>query len=336
MAILITGGAGYIGSHTAFEFLTLGYEIVVVDNLSNGNKEALDRISKITDAHLHFYNIDILDRNSLDSIFRAHSIEAVIHFAGYKSINESFAIPLEYYRNNVVGTINLCQTMQKFGVKKLVVSSTAAIYSPEAENPVSEGACLEAASPYGQSKLMMERLLIDLHRSDASWSIALLRYFNPIGAHSSGYIGENPSGNPNNLVPYIMQVAIGRLQELKVYGNDYPTPDGTGIRDFIHVVDLAVGHVKALQKVLSSTGIEAYNLGTGKGYSVLDMIHTSERVTGRRIPYRIEERRPGDLAVRFANPSKANRDLGWTAKRGIDEMCEDAWRWQLNYPNGFQ
>lgn len=336
MGILVTGGAGYIGSHTCVELVNKGYEIIVVDNLSNSSIVSLYRIQELTGKIIKFYNVNLLDKDSLEAIFFENRIDAVIHFAGYKAVGESVQIPLNYYHNNITGTLNLCQLMQKFKVKKMVFSSSATVYSPTKQGPISEDFTLGAANPYGRTKLIIEEILRDLFVSDNSWSISLLRYFNPVGAHSSGRIGEDPIGIPNNLTPYITQVAVGKLEKLLVFGDDYPTPDGTGIRDYIHVVDLAMGHIKAIEKVMISTGVEAYNLGTGKGYSVLEMISSFEQVVGKKIPYTIVDRRPGDVAVCYADVSKAKSELGWAAERGIKEMCSDAWRWQVNYPNGYK
>lgn len=336
MAILVTGGAGYIGSHTCLELLNIGYEVVVVDNLSNSNKESLDRVHKITGKHIKFYNIDLLDRESLEAVFMENKIDAVIHFAGFKAVGESVELPLSYYQNNITGTIILCQVMQKYSVKKMVFSSSATVYSPTTSGAISEDSPLGATNPYGRTKLMIEEILRDLYVSDNSWSISLLRYFNPVGSHISGRIGEDPNGIPNNLTPYITQVAVGKLNQLRIFGDDYPTADGTGVRDYIHVVDLAKGHLKAIDKVMVVAGVEAYNLGTGKGYSVLEMVHAFEQTSGRSIPYIIADRRPGDVAICYADPSKAKRELGWVAERSIDDMCADAWRWQLNNPNGYE
>lgn len=336
MAILVTGGAGYIGSHTCVELLNAGYDVIVVDNLSNSSEESLNRVGKITGRELAFYQIDLLDQEQLESVFKAHEIEAIVHFAGSKAVGESVALPLKYYENNMTSTIILCRVMQKYGVKRLVFSSSATVYAPSDAGAISEDFPLAPSNPYGRSKWMIEEMLRDLYISDQQWSIALLRYFNPIGAHSSGLIGEHPNGKPNNLAPYITQVAIGRLDKLYVYGNDYPTHDGTGVRDYIHVMDLASGHLKAIEKVLSTTGADAYNLGTGRGYSVLEMINAFQNESGRKIPYTITERRPGDIAVCYANPSKAREELIWVAIRGIEEMCADAWRWQINNPNGYE
>lgn len=336
MAILVTGGAGYIGSHTCLELLNSGYEIVVVDNLSNSRIVSLDRLRELTGKPIPFYNVDLLDRDSVETIFLENKIDAVIHLAGYKAVGESVQLPLHYYHNNITGTLILCQVMQKFDVKRLVFSSSATVYSSTESGAISEDSPLGATNPYGRTKLMIEEMLRDLYVSDHSWSISLLRYFNPVGSHVSGRIGEDPGGIPNNLTPYITQVAVGKLKSLRVFGNDYPTPDGTGVRDYIHVVDLALGHLKAIEKVMSTTGVEAYNLGTGKGYSVLEMIRTFEHVSGRKIPYTFVDRRPGDIAVCYADPSKAIKELGWAAQRGIEEMCADAWRWQLHNPNGYE
>jgi len=335
MTILVTGGAGYIGSHTCVELLNAGYDIVVVDSFINSKPEALKRVSEITGKEFPVYHIDLLQKDELETVFSRHSIEAVIHFAGLKAVGESVAIPLRYYHNNITGTLMLCEVMQAYGVKKMVFSSSATVYGTPEHVPISEDFPLQATNPYGRTKLMIEEILRDLYVSDNEWSIALLRYFNPIGAHPSGRIGEDPNGIPNNLMPYITQVAVGKLKELRVFGNDYPTVDGTGVRDYIHVVDLAIGHVKALEKVMNTTGIEAYNLGTGRGYSVLELVSAFEKVTGIKIPYKIVDRRPGDVAICYADPTKAKEELGWVATRGIEEMCRDAWRWQSNNPNGY-
>lgn len=335
MEILVTGGAGYIGSHTCVELLNAGYEIVVVDNFSNSKPEALDRVREITGREFCVYNKDILDVDAMNQIFSEHDIKAVIHFAGLKAVGESVNLPLCYYTNNVIGTIRLCEVMKNHGVKRLVFSSSATVYGMPDRVPIEEKASLGATNPYGRTKQMIEEILRDLYVSDSEWSIALLRYFNPIGAHRSGLIGEDPNGIPNNLLPYIAQVAVGKLELLNVFGNDYPTHDGTGVRDYIHVVDLAIGHLRALEKTLNFSGVEAYNLGTGNGYSVLDMVKAFEKASGRHIPYKIAQRRPGDIAVCYADPTKASNELGWMAKRGIAEMCEDSWRWQFNNPNGY-
>jgi UDP-glucose 4-epimerase len=335
MAILVTGGAGYIGSHTSVELLNAGYEIVIVDNFSNSKPESLNRIREITGKDFKFYEVDLLNEDGLDDIFASNEIEAVIHFAGLKAVGESVAIPLHYYHNNITGTLILCEVMKKHSVKKLVFSSSATVYGMPERVPISEDFPLGATNPYGRTKLMIEEILRDLFVADKDWSIALLRYFNPIGAHASGRIGEDPNGIPNNLMPFITQVAVGKLKQLQVFGNDYPTVDGTGVRDYIHVVDLANGHLKALEKVMSTEGVDAYNLGTGTGYSVLEIVAAFERASGVSIPYKIVERRPGDVAVCYADPKKALEELGWSAERGIEDMCRDSWRWQSNNPNGY-
>jgi UDP-glucose 4-epimerase len=335
MALLVTGGAGYIGSHICVELLNAGYELIVVDNLSNSNKESLGRVQEITSRDLTFYDINLLNREPLEEIFKKHPFEAVIHLAGLKAVGESVLFPLHYYHNNITGTLNLCDIMTQYGVKNLVFSSSATVYGFPKQVPISEDFPLAATNPYGRTKWMIEEILRDLYIADNSWSIALLRYFNPIGAHESGRIGENPNGIPNNLMPYITQVAVGKLKELLVYGNDYPTIDGTGVRDYIHVVDLAEGHVKAHESVITKNGIEAYNLGTGIGYSVLEMLGAMEIASGKKIPYQIVGRRPGDVAICYADASKAKQELGWTASRGLEEMCRDSWRWQKRNPNGY-
>ncbi|MDM5157333.1 UDP-glucose 4-epimerase GalE [Bacillus sp. DX1.1] len=336
MAILVTGGAGYIGSHTCVELLNSGYDIVVVDNLSNSSIESLNRVKEITGKQFKFYKEDLLDCEAIDAIFEKNTIEAVIHFAGLKAVGESVKIPLTYYHNNITSTLVLCDVMQKHNVKKMIFSSSATVYGIPETSPITEEFPLSATNPYGQTKLMIEQIMRDVVVADSEWSIALLRYFNPFGAHTSGYIGEDPNGIPNNLMPYVAQVAVGQLAELSVFGNDYPTKDGTGVRDYIHVVDLADGHVKALEKVLRTAGVDAYNLGTGIGYSVLEMVQAFEKVSGKAIPYKITERRPGDVAVCFADPSKAKQELGWEAKRGLEEMCTDSWKWQSSNKNGYQ
>lgn len=334
--ILITGGAGYIGSHTCVELLNAGYEIIVVDNFLNSKTESLNRVREITGKDFKYYRADLLDKDALDAIFSENQIDAVIHLAGLKAVGESLTLPLWYYYNNITGTLRLCEAMKNNGVKKLVFSSSATVYGIPEFVPISEEFTLGATNPYGRTKQMIEEILRDLNVSDPEWSVAILRYFNPIGAHKSGRIGEDPNGIPNNLIPYISQVAVGKLDKLKVFGDDYATKDGTGIRDYIHVVDLAIGHLRALEKVLGSNGVEAYNLGTGRGYSVLEMIKSFEKVTGRKIPFQIVERRPGDIGICYANPSKAKNELGWIAQRGIEEMCVDSWRWQSNNPNGYE
>ncbi|TPV38808.1 UDP-glucose 4-epimerase GalE [Bacillus dicomae] len=336
MAILITGGAGYIGSHTCIELLNNNYKIIVVDNLSNSSIESLNRVKEITGKQFEFYKESVLNREKMNEIFLGNNIEAVIHFAGFKAVGESTEIPLTYYYNNIISTIILCDVMQKHNVKKFIFSSSATVYGIPKTSPITEEFPLSVTNPYGQTKLMIEQMMRDVAKADNEWSIALLRYFNPFGAHKSGRIGEDPHGIPNNLMPYVTQVAVGKLKELNIFGNDYPTKDGTGVRDYIHVVDLAKGHVKALEKVLETNGIEAYNLGTGKGYSVLEMVKAFEKVSGKKIPYKVIGRRPGDVAICFADVSKAKKELGWEAEYGLEEMCADSWRWQVNNKNGYQ
>ncbi len=336
MPILVTGGAGYIGSHTCLELLHAGIDVVVADNLHNSSLESLRRVQEMTGSSLHFYPVDLLNHSGLEEIFTNHHIEAVIHFAGLKAVGESVQVPLYYYQNNIAGTLVLCEMMHKHGVKKLVFSSSATVYGVPEQVPIPEHAPLCATNPYGRTKLMIEDILRDLHRSDPEWSIALLRYFNPIGAHPSGRIGEDPNGIPNNLMPYISQVAIGKQKQLHIFGADYPTADGTGIRDYIHVVDLATGHLHALDKVMIGTGIDAYNLGTGTGYSVLQMVRAFEQASGIKVPYKIVDRRPGDVAICYADSTKAREQLNWQAERGIEEMCRDAWTWQMHNPYGYR
>lgn len=337
MAILVTGGAGYIGSHTCVELLNEGYEVVVVDNLCNSSEEALHRVEKITGKKVTFYKADLLDKEALEKIFEKESIDSVIHFAGLKAVGESVRKPLEYYHNNITGTLILCDVMRQHGVKNMVFSSSATVYGDPAFVPITEE-CPKGkiTNPYGQTKGMLEQILTDLHVADPEWNIILLRYFNPIGAHKSGMIGEDPKGIPNNLVPYIAQVAVGKLACLGVFGNDYDTPDGTGVRDYIHVVDLAIGHVKAIKKLEDKEGVLIYNLGTGHGYSVLDVVKAYEKACGKPVPYEIKGRRPGDIASCYADPTKAKKELGWVAERGIEEMCEDSWRWQSQNPDGYR
>jgi UDP-glucose 4-epimerase len=335
MPILVTGGAGYIGSHTCVELLNAGQEIIVVDNFSNSKPESLKRVAEITGKRFKIYQVDLLDKEGLDEVFSKHKIDAVIHFAGLKAVGESVSVPLTYYQNNVTATVILCEIMNKHGVKNLVFSSSATVYGVTDQVPISENALLGAVNPYGRTKLMIEEILRDLYNSDETWRIVLLRYFNPIGAHKSGLIGEDPNGIPNNLMPYISQVGVGKLPSLNIFGGNYPTKDGTGVRDYIHVIDLALGHLKALEKLKSKGGVNTYNLGTGKGYSVLEMVEAFEEASGKKVPYSMIERRPGDAAICFADPSKARDELGWTAKKGIEEMCEDSWRWQQNNPNGY-
>lgn len=332
--ILITGGAGYIGSHACVAFLEAGYDIVVLDNLSNSSPESLKRVRELTGQDFPFIEGDIRDRATLDRLFRDHDIDAVIHFAGLKAVGESVEKPLVYYDNNIAGSITLFEAMQAAGVKSVVFSSSATVYGDPASVPIREDFPVGGTTnPYGTSKLFIEKILQDLAIADPSWSIALLRYFNPVGAHKSGRIGEDPRGIPNNLMPYIAQVAVGRREHLNVFGDDYPTPDGTGVRDYIHVVDLALGHVKAVAKL--AAGVAIWNLGTGRGYSVIEMARAFERASGRPVPYRIAPRRAGDIAQCWADPAKAERELDWQAARGLDEMCEDAWRWQSMNPNGY-
>lgn len=337
MAILVTGGAGFIGSHTCVELLNAGYEVVVVDNLSNSSAESLRRVQDITGKTLTFYENDLLDRPAIENIFNKEDISAVIHFAGLKAVGESVAKPLEYYWNNIAGTLILCDVMRNHGVKKLVFSSSATVYGDPASVPIREDFPLHVTNPYGRTKLMQEEIFRDFAVADPEWSIMLLRYFNPIGAHESGRIGEDPKGIPNNLLPYVAQVAIGKHPYVRVFGNDYDTPDGTGVRDYIHVVDLAVGHVKAVEKMEKSpAGVYTYNLGTGTGYSVLDIVKAFSKACGHEVPYEICPRRPGDIAECYADPSKAAEELGWRAERGIEEMCADAWRWQSSNPDGYR
>lgn len=336
MSILVTGGAGYIGSHTCVELLEAGYEVVVVDNLYNASPEALKRVEKITGKNVTFYEADILDKEALNKIFDAQKIEAVIHFAGYKAVGESVRKPIEYYYNNMTGTLVLCDVMRAHGVKNIVFSSSATVYGDPAQIPITENCPKgQPTNPYGWTKSMLEQVLTDIHTSDPEWNVILLRYFNPIGAHKSGIIGEDPKGIPNNLLPYIAQVAVGKREMLGVFGNDYDTPDGTGVRDYIHVVDLAAGHVKAIEKLRENPGVEIYNLGTGNGYSVLQVVAAFEKACGHAIPYEIKPRREGDIATCYCDPEKAKNELGWVAKYGIDEMCEDSWRWQSTNPDGY-
>ena len=336
MSILVTGGAGFIGSHTCVELLNAGYKIVVMDNFYNSKPESLNRIKKITGKDFPFYEADIRDRAALDKIFTENKIDAVIHFAGLKAVGESVQKPLEYYENNISGTVNLCEAMRDNGCKKIVFSSSATVYGSLNKSPLTEDMQIGGTTnPYGTTKYMIELILQDLYKSDNEWSVVVLRYFNPIGAHESGLIGENPNGIPNNLLPYVSQVAVGKLEQLSVFGDDYDTPDGTGVRDYIHVVDLALGHIKAVEKVLDTKELNVYNLGTGKGYSVLEIINAFEKASGKKINYKIVDRRPGDLATCYSDPSKAYKELGWKAERDLAKMCEDSWRWQKNNPNGF-
>ncbi len=337
MRILVTGGAGYIGSHTCLELLNQGHEVVVVDNLCNASEESLNRVKELTGKDLTFYRADLLDADAMNEVFDKEKVDAVIHFAGLKAVGESVAKPLEYYHNNITGTLILCDAMRKHGVKKIIFSSSATVYGDPAFIPITED-CPKGkiTNPYGQTKSMLEQVLTDLHVADPEWNVILLRYFNPVGAHESGRIGEDPTGIPNNLTPYITQVAVGKLKEVNVFGNDYDTPDGTGVRDYIHVMDLASGHVKALKKFADKPDVYIYNLGTGRGYSVLEMIQAFSKAVGHDIPYVIRPRRAGDIATCYADATKAEKELGWVAERGIDEMCQDAWRWQSNNPNGYR
>jgi UDP-glucose 4-epimerase len=335
MRVLVTGGAGYIGSHTCVELLKAGIHVVALDNLCNSREESLRRVGEITGQGVGFFEVDLRDRETLDEIFTHGRFDAVVHFAGLKAVGESVAHPLEYYDNNVQGTLTLCQAMADAGVRNLVFSSSATVYGDPASVPIREDFPVGATNPYGRSKLFIEEILRDLHVSDPRWNIALLRYFNPVGAHESGRIGEDPNGIPNNLMPYIAQVAVGRLQRLRVFGDDYPTPDGTGVRDYIHVVDLARGHLAALHKLQAAPGVVTYNLGTGRGYSVLEVIAAFERASGRPIPYDIVERRPGDIACCYADPSLAREELGWSAEYDLERMVVDAWRWQSQNPDGY-
>lgn len=337
MKILVTGGAGYIGSHTVIELQNAGHEVVVVDNLSNSSEVALQRVVEITGKEVTLYQVDIRDRAGLNRVMDKHSFDCCIHFAGLKAVGKSVSLPWEYYDNNIHGTLVLLDVMRKNGCKNIIFSSSATVYGDPAVIPITEecpkGQC---TNPYGHTKSMLEQIMMDMQKADPAWNVVLLRYFNPIGAHQSGAIGEDPNGIPNNLMPYITQVAVGKLKELGVFGDDYDTPDGTGVRDYIHVVDLAIGHVKALAAIERKCGIAVYNLGTGKGYSVLDVVHAFEEATGVRIPYTIRPRRAGDIAVCYSDPSKAEKELGWKARFDLVDMCRDAWRWQKNNPNGFR
>ncbi len=337
MRILVTGGAGYIGSHTCVELLNAGYDVTVVDNLYNSSVCALERVQEITGRSLHFYKTDILDEAGLEEIFTKEDIDCVIHFAGLKAVGESVEKPLEYYRNNISGTLTLCGVMRSHGVKNMIFSSSATVYGDPAFVPITEE-CPKGipTNPYGWSKSMLEQILTDFHRADPDWNIILLRYFNPIGAHESGLIGEDPKGIPNNLLPYVAQVAVGKLSCLGVFGDDYDTPDGTGVRDYIHVVDLALGHVKAINKIKENPGVKIYNLGTGKGYSVLEVVKAFSKACGHDIPYEIKPRRAGDIAVCYADAGLAKKELDWEAKYGIEKMCEDSFRWQSQNPHGYE
>ena len=337
MSILLTGGAGYIGSHIAIELLNENYEVIILDNLSNSSEVVVERIKQITGKELKFYKGDIRNESDLKEIFEKEKIESVVHLAGLKAVGESVMKPLEYYDNNIGGTVTLCKMMKKYGVKNIIFSSSATVYGVPKEIPITEetekGRC---TNPYGWIKWMIEAILTDLYNSDNEWNVVPLRYFNPVGAHESGLIGEDPKGIPNNLTPYITQVAVGKLEKLKVFGDDYKTHDGTGVRDYIHVVDLAKGHVKALDIINKNKGVSIYNLGTGNGYSVLDVVHAFENATGKKIPYEIHERRVGDIAISYCKATKAKEEMDWEEKKGIEEMCEDAWRGQKNNPNGLK
>lgn len=336
MKILVTGGAGYIGSHTTVELINAGHEVTVLDNLDNSNEKVLDVIKDITGVMPKFYKVDLLDYDDVDKCFSENDFDAVIHFAGLKAVGESCQIPIRYYHNNITGTLNLVDIMEKHNVFNLVFSSSATVYGMPKTVPIKEDFPLSTTNPYGSTKLMIENILTDVFKSNDKWSITLLRYFNPIGAHKSGNMGEDPKGIPNNLLPYIAQVAVGKLQYVHVFGNDYDTPDGTGVRDYIHVVDLALGHLKSIEKNCNKAGVHIYNLGTGNGYSVIDMIKAFEKACGKAIDYKIEARRPGDIAICYADATKAKEELDWIATREINEMCEDSWRWQSSHPNGFE
>lgn len=335
MNILVTGGAGYIGTHTCVELLNNGYEVIVVDNFINSKKESIKRVEEITNKKIKFYEIDILDEKALDLVFLSNKIDAVIHFAGLKAVGESVEVPLKYYHNNITGSLILCEIMKKHNVKKIVFSSSATVYGMNNISPLTEDLLLSTTNPYGATKMFVEQILTDLHKSDSEWSILLLRYFNPIGAHPSGKIGENPKGIPNNLMPFITQVAVGKREKLSIFGDDYNTPDGTGVRDYIHVVDLAKGHLKALEYSMHNNRVEAINLGTGEGYSVLDIVKAFEEANDLTIPYEISDRRAGDIASCFANTLKAKELLNWETKNTLHDMCRDSWKWQSNNPNGY-
>ena len=335
MKILVTGGAGFIASHTNVELLNAGYDVVVVDNLVNSSRESVARVEELTGKKISFYEEDLLNEKAIDAIFEKENLDCVMHFAALKAVGESCQMPLRYFDNNLTGTLNLLKVMEKHGVKSIVFSSSATVYGKPESVPIREDFPLSVSNPYGRTKLIIEDMLRDIYKSDNEWDIALLRYFNPIGAHESGMIGENPHGIPNNLLPYVAKVAAGQLECVNVFGDDYDTPDGTGVRDYIHVVDLANGHVKAVNYILTNPGLDVINLGTGKGYSVLDMVKAFSKACGRDLPYEIKPRRAGDVAMCYADPSKAERVLGWKAERGLDEMCQDSWRWQSQNPNGY-
>lgn len=336
MKILVTGGAGYIGSHTCVELLEAGHEVVVIDNLCNSSRISLDRVETITGRAVSFVEGDIRDRAALMPILERGDIDAVIHFAGLKAVGESVEMPLAYYQNNIAGTLTLLEAMAESGVKRLVFSSSATVYGDPDSLPITEDFPLSAANPYGRSKLIIEEMLRDIHAADDAWNISILRYFNPVGAHESGLIGEDPRGIPNNLMPYIAQVASGRLEQLSVFGGDYPTPDGTGVRDYIHVVDLAKGHLAALERLQGNPGLMVHNLGTGKGYSVLEMVRAFEAASNKPVAHQVVDRRPGDIAACYADPGRASRELGWRAERGLEQMCRDTWRWQSDNPDGYR
>jgi UDP-glucose 4-epimerase len=336
MRVLVTGGAGYIGSHTVVELLNADYDVVVVDNLDNSCEESLKRVEQVCGRDVEFHEVDILHRNALSAVFATGPVDAVIHFAALKAVGESVEQPLRYYHNNITGTLVLCEVMREHGVKDIVFSSSATVYGDPHAVPITEDFPLHATNPYGHTKLMMEQILTDVQVANPDWNVALLRYFNPVGAHESGEIGEDPNGIPNNLLPFIAQVAVGRLERLSVFGGDYSTRDGTGVRDYIHVVDLAVGHLQALDKLAEKPGRVAYNLGTGSGNSVLEMVNAFEKASGKKIPYEIVDRRPGDIPECYADPTLAQTEIGWRASRGIDEMCSDTWRWQSKNPNGYK
>lgn len=335
MTILVTGGAGFIGSHTCLESLKEGHSVIAVDNLANSSKESLKRVEDIADKTLTFYEEDLLNKDKLDAIFNEHLIDTVIHFAGYKAVGESVAKPLSYYQNNIISTLNLCEVMREHDVYNLVFSSSATVYGDPDTVPIKENFPTSAVNPYGRTKLFIEEILRDLYVGDKQWNIALLRYFNPVGAHESGRIGEDPNDIPNNLMPYITQVAVGKLDKLSIFGDDYDTHDGTGVRDYIHVVDLAIGHLKVLEKLEQNPGVVTYNLGTGQGYSVLDVVKAFEKASGQEVPYQITDRRPGDAASCYADPSKAEQELNWRAQRNLEDMCRDSWQWQSKNPDGY-
>ena len=335
MTILVTGGAGYIGSHTCVELINAGYDVVILDNLYNSSKKCVDAVEALTGKKIPFYEVDLLDAEGTEKVFKENKIDAVIHFAGLKAVGESTQIPIRYYHNNITGTLILMDIMEKYNVNNIVFSSSATVYGMPKTVPITEDFPLSTTNPYGSTKLMIEQILTDAQKANPKLSVTLLRYFNPIGAHKSGTMGEDPKGIPNNLLPYVAQVAVGKLEKVHVYGDDYPTVDGTGVRDYIHVVDLALGHLKAIESCADKQGVHIYNLGTGNGYSVLQIINAFSKACGKEIPYVIDPRRPGDIAECYADATKAKNELGWVAERGVDEMCEDLWRWQSGHPNGF-